>query len=292
MIYKTSPTKRTKLEIEHLRDAIYRIAAEYAMTVRHLFYRMVGEGLIEKSEREYKNVTCRLSAEMRRDGLLPYEWIIDETRWVTKPRTFSGVESMLQRTRETYRRALWDNQPRHCEVWSEKRAIGAILSEVTHEWDIPLYTAGGFSSMTFLYGAGKQIAEIGKPTEIFYFGDYDPSGLKIAETVERDIRHHAGDGVDINFHKLAVEPWQIYEWGLPTRPTKREGNTHAKDFEGDSVEIDTIRPETLKRILRTTVESFVNTTHLAVTQAAEASERESLSVFIDRFKAAGGLYVN
>src|SRR5262245_50197249 len=61
--------RRTKAEIGMLGDALYRIVEEaQPVTIRHAFYRMVGEGLIAKSENEYANVVGRLLLKMRREG--------------------------------------------------------------------------------------------------------------------------------------------------------------------------------------------------------------------------------
>ena len=54
-------------------------------------------------------------------------------------------------------------------------------------------------------------------------------------------RHH--------FECAAVTPKQIEEWRLPTQPTKREGNTHANGFTGDSVELDAIPASRLRQAI-------------------------------------------
>jgi hypothetical protein len=52
----TSPTKsrrRTKADVQAIRDAIYAIVAEYRpMTVRQVFYQLVTRGVIAKTESE------------------------------------------------------------------------------------------------------------------------------------------------------------------------------------------------------------------------------------------------
>ncbi len=53
--YRSRPIKRrrrrTKAEIEAIRDAIYAVVAEdHPMTVRQVFYRLVGQQLIEIGE--------------------------------------------------------------------------------------------------------------------------------------------------------------------------------------------------------------------------------------------------
>src|SRR5215204_5420040 len=94
-LYPASRIKRvraTKAEMAERREALYGIVAEQKpMTVRQVFYQATVRGIIEKTETGYAKVQSLL-ADMRREGELPYEWLADNTRWMRKPRTFSGPE--------------------------------------------------------------------------------------------------------------------------------------------------------------------------------------------------------
>ena len=100
-IYQASRIKRvraTKADMAERREALYEIVAEQQpMTVRQVFYQATVRGVIEKTEDGYAKVQTLL-ADMRRDGELPYEWLADNTRWMRKPKTFSGPEQALLRT--------------------------------------------------------------------------------------------------------------------------------------------------------------------------------------------------
>ena len=153
-IYRSSPIKRkrrTKAEIEVVKSAIYQLLdAENPMTVRQTFYRLVSNGVIEKTEKEYKSTVVRLLTQMRRAGEIPYGWIADNTRWMRKPHTFSSMESALVYTAQTYRRALWDTQDAYVEIWLEKDALSGVLSDVTYEWDVPFVCDARVSKSVFL----------------------------------------------------------------------------------------------------------------------------------------------
>jgi hypothetical protein len=254
---------------------MYRVLeAERPMTVRQVFYRMVGQGVIGKSEKEYKSTVCRLLTRMRRRKELPYKWIADNTRWVRQPNTYSSAEEALRETARTYRRSLWDNQDAYVEIWLEKDALSGVIYDVTSKYDVPLMVVRGFSSLSFLYDAAETIAEMDKPTYLYYFGDYDPSGLMIPKTVERDLRELAPEA-DITFERIAVTPEQIASMNLPTRPTKTKG-THAQSFKGESVEVDTIPPPVLRSIVENCITQHIDESALEITKAAEQSERAAL----------------
>ncbi len=133
MTYKASLTKRrTKVEIEDLKDTLVGVlAGDHPMTVRQLFYRLVSMGAIGKTENEYKNTICRLLGQMRRQKVVPFHWIADNTRWMRKPRSFSSLEEALENTAQTYRRAIWDYQDDYVEIWLEKDALaGVVLARI------------------------------------------------------------------------------------------------------------------------------------------------------------------
>src|SRR5262245_43532819 len=135
--FGASPTKsrRTKKAIEMIRRAIIAVLRqERPATVRQVFYQLVSLGVIAKTEAEYKQTVCRLLAEMRLKGRVPFGWIADNTRWMRKPTTYSSLEQALRRTAEAYRRSIWDEMPVYVEVWLEKDALAGVLYELTSEY--------------------------------------------------------------------------------------------------------------------------------------------------------------
>jgi hypothetical protein len=277
--YGTSPVKRqrrTKAEIRALRDAIYSVVEEMQpMTVRQVFYQLEVREAVPKSEEGYDAVQRQLLL-MRREEVIPYSWIADNTRWQRKPSTFSNAEEALDYTARCYRRAIWENQDTYVEVWIEKDALAGIVYPETAQYDVPLMVSKGFSSDSYLYEAAQAIIDNGKPAFIYYFGDRDPSGVKVDPSIERGLNRLA-PGADITFERIAVTLEQIEELNLPSRPTKRHKNSHAKGFVGDSVELDAMQPDELRRLVRRCIERHIDPRALEVTKVAEKSERELFS---------------
>jgi hypothetical protein len=166
---------------------------------------------------------------MRRSRDIPFDWIADNTRWMRKPRTYSSLTDMLKHTKEFYRRALWDAQEAHVEIWLEKDALAGVLSEETYQFDVPLMVTRGYSSISFLHSAAEEIEEKGKPAYLYYFGDHDPSGRDITRVTEARLREFAPDA-EIYFERVAVTQDQIDDYDLPTRPTKKT-DSRSKNFQ-------------------------------------------------------------
>jgi hypothetical protein len=266
--------RRTRSQISALCDAIYAVISQLQpMTVRQVFYQLVKLGLIDKSEREYHKVVVRLLAKLRLDGELPWEWIADSTRWMRKPTTYDDIEDALRDTAASYRRALWRDQDVYVEAWLEKEALAGVLLGVTAEWDVPLMVTRGFASLSYLHSAAETIALVNKPTYLYYFGDYDPSGVEIDRNIERRLREFsAPHDFLIHFERVAVTPRQIVEYALPTRPTKT--TSHGRGLHhGESVEVDAIDPDDLRQLVHDRIVQHIDSNRLRTHKAAEESER-------------------
>ena len=75
--------RRTQEQMETLRSAIYAVAqADRPVSIRHIFYRMVTQNLVEKSNKGYQQLQ-KATVDMRDTKALPYSWIEDSSRHPT-----------------------------------------------------------------------------------------------------------------------------------------------------------------------------------------------------------------
>jgi hypothetical protein len=284
-IYKSRPIKRkrrTKAEMEALKGGLNAILQDdNPQTVRGVFYQATVRGLIDKTEPGYK-VVQRCLADMRRNGILPFNYIADSTRWMRKPETHSDVEAVLFDAWRYYRKAIWDSQSDYVEVWIEKDALAGVIYTVTAEWDVPLMVTRGYSSLSFLFESAGQISDMHKPTYIYCLGDYDPSGVDISRNIEKSLREFAPNA-EIYFERISVTPEQIEEWKLPTRPTKKS-DSRAKRFKGESVELDAIPAWRLKELVNNSIERHIDNESLDNTRRIENAERQSLENVMTMFQ--------
>lgn len=205
------------------------------MTVRQMFYALVTLVVIPKTEQGYDRVGYHL-LNMRRCAVVPYSFIADNTRWMRKPRSYRSLGEFLKASQTLYRKAIWNELPERVEVWIEKDALAGVVYDVTEPWDVPLMVTRGFPSETFVYEAVEAIKEEKKPTHVYYFGDYDPSGVSIATGLAAKML----DWTDlVTFEHVAVRREQILSMNLPTRPTKKS-DSRAKSWGDESVELDAI----------------------------------------------------
>ena len=180
----------------------------------------------------------------------------------------------LEDTARLYRKALWADADAYVEIWLEKDALAGVIYPITDVYDVPFMVARGYASLSFLHSAADYISDLEVPTYIYHLGDFDPSGVNAGEKIEETLKEMAPDA-EITFERIAANPEQIRAWGLPSRPTKTT-DSRAKNFGDISVELDAIRPDTLRMLVETTIHRHLPPEQFKVLKAAEASERQLL----------------
>lgn len=294
-LYEASPVKRfrrTNDDLDRIDAAILEVArAEAPVSIRGVYYRVVSLGmtndegryLVPKDESGY-SVVQRQILKLRRAESLPYDWIVDGTRFVTIPTMWESLGQFMRASAEHFRRDLWADQDYRAEVWVEKDAMKGVLWPVTSSLGVPMYVARGYASETFLYEAAQSMAEVNKPTVVYQLGDRDLDGVMGWEHTQRKLSEFAEDmGMDrddLMFERLAVTPTQIEEFSLITRPTKVKGKSaaakrKAEEF-GPSVEVDAIPSTEIRALLRRKLMDWLDLDLMDEVLEEQADDRQTL----------------
>jgi hypothetical protein len=272
--------RRSKEDVDAIRDAIKSILRDdHPQTVRQVFYQLVVRGVVEKTEAEYQQTVIRLLTEMRLAGDVSFEWIIDSSRITHETETFDNVTDALRQTARYYRRSALRECPVYVELWCEKEALAGLLWDVAAEYDVPVVVSKGMPSLTQLYGSFKNVCRAGragKHSFIYQFGDHDPTGCLIPGVIEERMQWFCerADCAVPHVARYAITEEQIDEYDLPTRPTKRDGNSHAQNFDGDSVELDALPSNVLRELVRNCIEQHISAEQVDILRTAEESERD------------------
>jgi hypothetical protein len=274
------------------RRLIEIITAEHPATVRQMYYQAVVVGIVGKTDEDYDKVQ-RMLTELRRDGSIPYEWIRDEGRFVRQPFTVDGIIEALDETRRQHRKSPRQFVDGYVQIWIEKNALIGAVEPVTKEYDVPLMSAVGYSSISFLHKAAQMLRRLDCPIYIFQFGDLDPSGEHAAVVIERELRGFAPDA-DIHFERIAITPRQVENFGLTSalRDTKikdprhewfREKYRDEPILDGGrlSVELDAIRPNLLRDLVREVIERHLPRATLDAVNAEGEREKACLGRMLD-----------
>lgn len=283
-------SRRSNVQLDQLDNQIISVLElDHPQSVRHIFYRMTDPRLlesVEKSDTGYRHVQDRC-VKLRRSRRIPYSWIADMSRRGYFVNTFSNASDFIQLMAGMYRADLWTDSDYQCEVWCESRSIASVIQNDCNELAVDLYPCGGFSSLSFVHYAAEQHNQSGddRPLFIFYIGDYDPAGVLIDKSLERELRLHLDSNIDMSFNRIAINEKQIIDHDLPTKPRKKS-DVRSQHVTA-TVEAEAMPAHILRGILRENIESLLPEGALHAAKIAEQSEREGLRMLANRM---GGYY--
>src|SRR5262249_6490641 len=147
------------------------VEEQQPMTVRQVFYRAVVKGWIEKTEKGYGMIQRDL-VRLRWDGKVPFDWIIDSSRIIRGEQGYNqSIEDfkagIIQQIPLMYDRSLLADHEHSIQVWLEKEALAGVIWPMCDEWGIPLYTARGYASLSFLHEAAQDLEAKERPARIY-----------------------------------------------------------------------------------------------------------------------------
>jgi hypothetical protein len=207
-------------ETKRLIEAAYGILeAEWPMTVRQLFYRLVSIELIRNEQRAYKRVIDHVG-QARERGEIPWEWIADRSRPVYSHSGWDGLAEYGETVAEAYRRDFWSQQPKCVFILAEKDTITGSIEPVAKKWGVTIYTLRGFASKTRAHDIGVACSDAlrdKKEVTILYLGDWDPSGVDI----QRDVGKRIESGMVADY-RARISPYTVDAWSL------RQGSVYGR----------------------------------------------------------------
>lgn len=288
--------KRTKDEFtrQWIIENSVEILSRYepgVLTIRALHYQLVSIGMTNTLQ-HYKRVVSAMEVA-RWDGLVDFEAFSDRDRAMcgkTKAEPTNLAAKQLEAKRQvclwmhSYSKNRWENQPYYPEILIEKKALEGVFAKPCAKWDVAVGACKGYPSLTFLFELSERLREAQnerKQPIILYFGDYDPSGEDIPQSIGENLEKFGVYGVEIR--RIALMEQQVIEWKLPPAPAK-ETDSRTANWDGlGQVELDAVKPEKLIAMLDDALgEIFDNDLYDELNQAEE-EERELFQTELRRY---------
>lgn len=146
-------------------------------SVRSVCYQLFVRKLILSMAKSVTNGVGQQLVYAREKGIVPCEWIVDETREVERQPGWDNPEEFKATALRSYRRERWATQPVRIEVWSEKGTVRGTLAPVLEKYAVPLRVMHGYTSFTVIDDVIVMQRYSKTPLIVLYVGDHDPSGL-------------------------------------------------------------------------------------------------------------------
>jgi hypothetical protein len=242
-----------------LLDQVQAVLTEYAaflpLTLRQVFYRLVGAHGYDKTERAYDRLGEHLN-RARRAQLIPMDAIRDDGGLRVEPQAWDDAKDFLaavRRQASTLRLDRQEGQQTRLVLLCEAAGMVPQLGSLVEDYGLPVISSGGFESVTEKHKLAVELLDHAEPVEVLHIGDHDPSGAHLFLAMAEDVQAFAD--WPITFTRLAVIPEQIDELALPTAPPK---STDRRAFVGETCQAEAIPPDVLANIVRQAIEARID----------------------------------
>ena len=158
------------------------LAQMHPANVRGVCYQLFARGVISGMTVKNTQNVSRLLVQARERDMIPWEWIVDETRQKERVGSWNSLGDFGESVIHAYRKDFWQHQPAWIEVFSEKSTIGGVVRPVLREFAVSFQVLHGFGSATSVHDVAEaSLMDDDRHLEILYIGDFDPSGLHMSE---------------------------------------------------------------------------------------------------------------
>lgn len=258
------------------------VLAEYErylpLTVRQIFYRLVGAYRYDKTDNAYGRL-CEHLNRARRAERIPFSTIRDGGTTLAEPTAWIDEAELVRTFVDSAKRFRLDRQRgQPVKLFFAVEAAGMVqqIERVADPFGIAVQSSGGFDSVTEKYELAHRLGQWPR-VEVLHIGDHDPSGWHLFASMAEDVcamARHAGYQSDIGFTRLAVTPEQIARLDLQTAPPKA---TDRRKFDGETVQCEAIPPDELAAIVLEAIEQRLDHHAYDVVLDAERRVRAQLA---------------
>jgi hypothetical protein len=235
---------------------------------RFLFYEGVARGYWPKSwdrSGSPANAVSRALMQLREDGTIPWDWIIDETRRVEDYRGSATIAEGVEEQLENLRLDPWDGDAPF--LLMESRSLAGALRGICSEYAVQFAATNGQVG-GFLHTDVIPALEPG--ARILYLGDFDLAGNDIEANTRRVLEHDLGR---LEWERLMLTEAQVKRHQLPkiVKDDQRfkDGGLH------EAVETEALSQKLIIKLVRRRLDALLPEP-LARVLERETEEREEL----------------
>jgi hypothetical protein len=156
---RTRKGQDNSLLLQQVQDVLEEYRDFLPLTVRQIYYRLIGNYGYEKSKDQQTRL-YDLVVAARRAQVIPFEHIRDDRFVREEPFFYGSVDDFRDTTRsmaESYRRDRQEGQRQYLELYCEAAGVVPQLVRVTEPYSVPIYSGGGYDSVTAKYDVAQRI---------------------------------------------------------------------------------------------------------------------------------------
>ena len=234
---------------------------------RFLFYELEQRGVVpkhyldaqgHKRARQPVHDVSDATMRLREVGLVPWWWIVDETRevvqWRSAPSTYKHVLDSLDR----FRLDCWGGEPAPL-ILCESRATKGVLEHVAQEYLAPIGATGGQSGSYLVNDVAPLLQGNARP--LLYIGDHELRGP--ADQIEANALYYLEKHADRTFtddtwSRIALTDEQVAKSKrLQRLVITKFDNRYKPPRQYEAVECEAVGQIALERMLRARLDALL-----------------------------------
>lgn len=276
------PQAKAKATISHVEVVLDEYRDHLPLTVRQIFYRLVGAHGYPKTDAAYIAL-AEMLVRARRARMIGFDAIRDDGVVSIPRHLYGSVEDFHDETARRihgYRRDRLEGQAVRLELWAEAAGMIHQLDQVAARYSVPVYSAGGFGSLTANYEIARRALNRNVPTVLLHVGDLDPSGVSIFEAATEDASRFVEadrliQNLEIRPVRVALTADQVRDHDLPTAPPKKS-DTRSGRWEGETCQLEALAPDVLAEIVTDAIEKHLDMNKFGAVLDLEEYDRQQL----------------
>lgn len=294
-----NPSASTLDMIAKAEEIINELRAQgYTLTLRQLYYQFVAKGLLPNKQQNYKRLGDILN-KARLAGWIDWESIEDRVRTMRKRSHWDHPRGVMKSAAASWGMDLWRGQKYRPEVWIEKDALAGVAERVATKWDVPMLVCRGYTSQSAMYDAGERFNDWIKGREesegeedgetvtipgrepaqpiIFYLGDHDPSGIQMAEDIDKRMEMFTSESGLVR--RIALNMDQVRRHNPPPNPAKETDSRFAQyvAVHGSKCwELDALHPKVIAETIEKAIKSVLDEDMWKARKAIQEGHRGNL----------------
>lgn len=237
---------------------------------RFLAYELIQRSVIikrsEKGARRGDQDMHDALTHLRQKGIIPWEWIADETRQVFHNTGWSSIADWAATMVEHTRLDPWKGKRRFLIV--ESRSLSGVLRKLAREYCVTLIPTNGQVG-GFLH---TDVAPLLQPGDrVLYIGDWDWQGHQIERNTRAVLERLIGGELD--WHRIALTEDQVRKYRLRRDVIMKADRRYKPVRYHEAIETEALKQPVVIRIVRDALNAELAPTTLPAVLEREARQR-------------------
>jgi hypothetical protein len=295
------PRTEKQAILDHVQELLAKYQAQLPLTVRQLYYLMIGQHGYPKGEQfeaklyDVVNRARRVDPEEQPVFHIPFDSIRDDGIMGSGSTLAYDADTVLdgwKRAAEYFSRHRQEDQEVRLEVWCEAAGMVPQLRRVASRYSVPALSSGGFNSLTAIRRIVDDAIIDGRDTVVLHLGDADPSGFSIYQNVYEDVAEFLSvdePGLDFEAKRVAILREHIEEYDLVEDPIKTKDTRSLSWIERGfktKVEIEALPPDVIAKLLEEAIEEHMDLDLIDEIEEREKEDRRRLIIAYDAARKA------